>query len=218
MELKNALSVCLIALFSATLVVLIARTLDSQAAARLEPQLTRIAQGLEDLRAAGGLQAASSAAPSSKSLRDGLIVYYFHGDKRCPTCRSIEAQAFETVQTEFAAQLDRNEVQWMTLNYDEASGKELAKTFDVEAAVVVLAQMRDGNLARWKRLDEVWGLVGDKPAFAQFIRDQVVRMLPPAAPQSAPSPSDDAGDIPIPDDGPPGQPTPAGTAADSSSK
>ena len=42
MELKNAVTICLISLFSATLVLLIARALDLQAVARLEPQLTRI--------------------------------------------------------------------------------------------------------------------------------------------------------------------------------
>ena len=54
MELKNALAVCLISLFSATLVVLIARSLDSQAASRIEPQLARIAEQLEAIRASGG--------------------------------------------------------------------------------------------------------------------------------------------------------------------
>ena len=46
MELKNALAICLISLFSATLVVLIARSLDSAAASRLEPQLAKIAEEL----------------------------------------------------------------------------------------------------------------------------------------------------------------------------
>ena len=44
MELKNAVAVCLISLVSATLVVLIARSLDNQAASRLEPQLAQIAE------------------------------------------------------------------------------------------------------------------------------------------------------------------------------
>ena len=79
--------------------------------------------------------------------------------------------------------------------------RNLAKTFEVEAAVVVLARMKDGQVANWKRLDEVWGLVGDKPAFAQFIRDEVGRMLAPVAPASALSPPGDASDIPIPDEG-----------------
>jgi hypothetical protein len=190
----------LIALFSATLVVLIARTLDSQAAARLEPQLARIATELKAWRSAGGLTAAPSAAPSQASVRDGLIVYYFHGTQRCPTCRSIEAQSFATVQTEFPTQLDRGELSWVALNYEDPAGEQLAKDFDVKTAVVVLAQLKDGQVATWKRLDEVWGLVGDKPAFAKFMRDEVARLLPPAATQAVSDPAQDAGDIPLPDD------------------
>ena len=45
MELKNALAVCLISMFSATLVVLIARALDLQAASRLEPS-ARVTPGM----------------------------------------------------------------------------------------------------------------------------------------------------------------------------
>ena len=58
MELKNAVTICLISLFSATLVLLIARALDLQAAARLEPQLARIVEELEALQQQGGITAA----------------------------------------------------------------------------------------------------------------------------------------------------------------
>ena len=61
MELKNALAVCLISLFSATLVVLIARSLDSQAASRIEPQLAKIVQELEAIRTSGGIFTAGTA-------------------------------------------------------------------------------------------------------------------------------------------------------------
>ena len=47
MELKNAVAVCLISLFSATLVVLIARSFDSQAASQLQPQLASIVEELQ---------------------------------------------------------------------------------------------------------------------------------------------------------------------------
>ena len=36
--------------------------------------------------------------------------------------------------------------------------------------VVVLAKMKAGQIEDWKRLDEVWALVGDKPAFASYVR------------------------------------------------
>ena len=66
MELKNAVAVCLISLFSATLVVLIARALDSQAASRLEPQLASIVEELQAIRKQGGIAASPGTAPTLK--------------------------------------------------------------------------------------------------------------------------------------------------------
>ena len=43
--------------------------------------------------------------------------------------------------------------------------------------VVVLAKMKAGQVEDWKRLDEVWALVGDKPAFAKYVRGEIERML-----------------------------------------
>ena len=93
MELKNAVAVCLISLFSATLVVLIARALDSQAASRLEPQLASIVEELQAIRKQGGIAASPGTAADAETAADGLVVYYFHSNTRCPTCQSIESQA-----------------------------------------------------------------------------------------------------------------------------
>lgn len=203
MELKNAVAVCLISLFSATLVVLIARTLDSQAAARLEPQLASIVQELQALRKQGGVPAPASATAAStgaaaggETLHDGLIVYYFHSNTRCPTCQSIESQSHEAVQSSFAGQLSRGEIVWKILNYEQPAGAPLAGKFDVQMPVVVLARMQGGHIQNWKRLDEVWALVGDKPAFAKYIREQVEQMRGSATGRAAAAPK--APDIPAP--------------------
>ena len=192
MELKNALTVCLISLFSATLVLLIARTLDVQSAARLEPQLARIAEELESLRKQGGITAAVSAAPhtstSAGADADALHVYYFHSNTRCPTCRNIESQAHDFVHTELAAELDSGQVAWKVLNYEDRSGADLAKQFDIQYPIVVLAKLQGGEMVRWKNLDGVWGLVGDKPGYAAFMRDEVNKMLGRTEPQP---PADD---------------------------
>jgi hypothetical protein len=45
--------------------------------------------------------------------------------------------------------------------------------------VVVLARMKDGQVDSWSRLDKVWALVGDRPAFTQFVREEIERMLAP---------------------------------------
>ena len=179
MELKNAVAVCLISLFSATLVVLIARSLDSQAASRLEPQLTSIVEELRALRGQGGIAAVPGAPTKAETVSDGLVVYYFHSNIRCPTCRSIESQAQETVQTHFASQLSNGEVIWKIVNYEQASAKPLAEKFQLQMPVVVLARMKDGKIEDWKRLDEVWAFVGDKPAFTKYVRGEIERMLAP---------------------------------------
>jgi hypothetical protein len=185
MDLKNAASVCLISLFSATLVVLIARSLDSQAASRLEPQLASIVEELRALRGQGGVAAALGTPTKAETVSNGLVVYYFHSNIRCPTCRSIESQAQETVQTHFASQLGKGEVIWKIVNYEQPAAKSLATKFEIQMPVVVLARMKDGEVENWKRLDEVWAMVGDKLAFTKYVRGEIERMLSPNKPQAA---------------------------------
>ncbi len=194
MELKNALTVCLISLFSATLVLLVARALDVQAAARLEPQLTRIVEELEGLRKQGGIATTATATPASRSdapLSDGLVVYYLHSKTRCPTCRDIESQAHDVVQSDFAAELKSGAVTWKVLNYEERSVADLAQKFQIQMPVVVLAQMKGGEIAQWKRLDRVWALVGDKPGYASYVRDEIRQMIRAAKPQPTLASPDD---------------------------
>ena len=39
--------------------------------------------------------------------------------------------------------------------------------------------MKDGKIEDWKRLDKVWAVVGDKPAFTKYVRGEIERMLSP---------------------------------------
>ncbi len=192
MELKNAVAVCLISLFSATLVVLIARALDSQAASRIEPQLASIVEELRAIRKQGGISASPVADAKSEALENGLVVYYFHGNTRCPTCQAIESQSHETVQTDFQTHLTRGDMVWKILNYEQPAVSALAKKFEIQMPVVVLAKMRAGEIQGWKRLDEVWGLVGDKPAFAAYLRSEINKMLGDAGDNALPKLSAEA--------------------------
>jgi hypothetical protein len=213
MDLKNAVAVCLISLFSATLVLLIARALDLQAASRIEPQLAQIVEELQALRKQGGLAAAPGTAGENGAMNNGLMVYYFHGNVRCPTCRSIESQSHDTVHTDFASQLESGDMEWKILNYEEPAGADLGKKFEIQMPVVVLAQMTDGEIGDWKRLDKVWALVGKKAAFAEYIRSEINQMLDQSGGQPTATPNDDAPDasvIPIPATDPDLPPLPSG--------
>ena len=171
MELKNALTICLISLFSATIVVLIARSLDNQAASRLEPQLARIVEELQALRSQGGFALPPGSVSPAEALQGGLAVYYFHGDIRCPTCRAIESQTKDVVERDFADQLNNRQIAWKVLNYDKPESADLVSKFDVHMANVVLARIADGQVQDWKRLDQVWALHGDKDRIRRFYAD-----------------------------------------------
>jgi hypothetical protein len=199
MELKNAAAVCLISLFSATLVLLIARALDLQTASRLEPQLTQIVKELRAIRKAGGISASSMGQTQDEPVGDGLVVYYFHSNTRCPTCQSIESQAHETVQADFAAQLKSGEMVWKILNYEDSAVAPLASKFEIQMPVVVLAKMKGGQIEDWKRLDQVWALVGDKTAFAKYVHEEIAKMLTAAQPPVPEKTQSEAPAIPIPD-------------------
>ena len=54
---------------------------------------------------------------------------------------------------------------------------------DIQYPIVVLAKLQGGEMVRWKSLDGVGGLVGDKPGYAAFMRDEVNKMLGRTGPQ-----------------------------------
>lgn len=210
MELKNAVAVCLISLFSAMLVVLIARSLDSQAASRLEPQLTLIAEELQAIRKQGGIAMSpgTAGATESETTSDGLVVYYFHSTTRCPTCEAIESQAKDTVHKDFASQLTSGAVVWKVLNYEKPANAPLTKKFSIQMPVVVLVKMKAGQVDTWKRLDEVWALVGNKQNFAKYIHEQMAEMLGPEKKPAAAEAKADETSIPVPSADAPSAPAP----------
>ncbi len=199
MELKNAVAVCLISLFSAALVVLIARSLDNQAASRLEPQLERIAEELRAIRAQGGIPAAAESAETAEAFQDGLIVYYFHGKTRCPTCEAIESQAYDVVHLDFAEPLQRGEMTWKVMNYEAPESADLKEEFEIIMANVVLAKMEGGKCVDWRRLDKVWALWNDPPAFEEFIRSEIDKMLKESDASGTALEEPDLLEIPLPD-------------------
>ena len=49
--------------------------------------------------------------------------------------------------------------------------------------------MKGGEIDQWKRLDRVWALVGDKPGYAAYLRDEIRQMIGAAEPQPTLAPS-----------------------------
>ena len=110
-------------------------------------------------------------APASAGIR----VYYFHGATRCATCKTIEAYAHETVASAFAPELKAGSVEWTVVNVDEPANQHFTSDFQLYTRSVVVVDAKDPK--RFKVLDRVWQLVGDKAAFQKYV-EQEIRAFP----------------------------------------
>ena len=116
--------------------------------------------------------AAVAPAPIASA---GIRVYYFHGSTRCATCKTIEAYARETVASAFAPEVKAGSLEWKTVDVDEPASQHFVRDFKLYTRSVVVVDAKDPK--RFKVLDRVWQLVGDKAAFQKYV-EQEIRAFP----------------------------------------
>ncbi len=129
-------------------------------------------------RLAGG-PAVAAASDTDKPISEGvkIVAYYFHGTTRCATCRKIEAYAHEAVQAGFGEALKAGKLEWRTLNVEEPANRHFIKDYQLYTRSVVLASFQGDKQLRWKNLDQVWVLVGDKGQFTRYVQNEVKTFL-----------------------------------------
>ena len=102
-----------------------------------------------------------------------VIIYYFHGNARCRTCRTIESYAEMAVRAEFADELKDGRLEWRVVNVEDQGNDYFIKDFQLSTRSVVLERITDGKRQEWKNLQRVWELVrGDKEDFLKYIQDE----------------------------------------------
>ncbi len=151
MSLKNVFTISLFVFVAASIVVLMLKGL------RQRPQSAADTEGRN----------------MTLALQDGVMIFYLHGNTRCPTCRAIETYAHEAVESGFAEQLKSQQIQWQVINYEAPGNEHYATDYEVVAPNVVLVMFKDGKQMKWKGLPEVWEHVGDKKTFVEFVQKSI---------------------------------------------
>jgi hypothetical protein len=121
--------------------------------------------------------AGTTPAAAEKLPANALVVYYFHGETRCPTCRNIESYSHEAVQAAFPQELAQDKVLWRVVNYEQPENSHFTTDYNIVAPTVVLVRIVDGKVADWRNLGRVWELVGDRLAFADYVQNETRSML-----------------------------------------
>jgi hypothetical protein len=121
-------------------------------------------------------QAAEALEPT-QSTASKVVVYYFHGTARCPTCRKFESYTIEALQDAFAEQLNDGCLQWQMVNVEQPGNEHFVKDYQLYTKSIVIVKTKDGKPAGYKNLKEIWELVRHKPAFVEYIQDEVRKSL-----------------------------------------
>jgi len=114
---------------------------------------------------------------------DGLVVTYFHARVRCPDCVVIETIARDVVETDFARELKTGQLHWRSIDYEDPKNKKLATHYDVEETGLVIAWRAQGKEIEWRVLPDVWDLVEDSPALADYILYEIDDLIAAHRPQ-----------------------------------
>ncbi|HUT34886.1 MAG TPA: aromatic aminobenezylarsenical efflux permease ArsG family transporter [Planctomycetota bacterium] len=108
---------------------------------------------------------------------NGISVYYFHGNKRCDSCRKIERLSREALEKGFPQELRQGQAEWHVANYQAPGNEGFEKAYEIAASTVVLVEFRDGKPGRYKNLEEVWDYLDDGPRLVGFVQGAVGAFL-----------------------------------------
>ncbi|MDY6972939.1 MAG: nitrophenyl compound nitroreductase subunit ArsF family protein [Thermodesulfobacteriota bacterium] len=102
-----------------------------------------------------------------------VIVYYFHGNNRCHTCRRIEQLTQQAVTESFAHEIEAGRVEMKVINVDEEVNRHFTEDYQLYTRSVVISDVVKGKERQWKNLQRVWELVRSDETFKKYIRDEI---------------------------------------------
>jgi hypothetical protein len=83
---------------------------------------------------------AQSSKKEVSGSSDKIEVYYFHYTARCVTCRTIEANARENLETLYPNQIKQGLITFQSINLEDASGKSLSEKLGVSGQTLLLVK------------------------------------------------------------------------------
>ncbi|MFH1754318.1 MAG: nitrophenyl compound nitroreductase subunit ArsF family protein [Candidatus Latescibacterota bacterium] len=157
MKVKRIVTLLLLVFVAASVAFLIAKETGNQQSPGETAQLS------------GGKQALDPSAIDAAGVDRKVIVYYFHGDTRCNTCRTIESYTEEAIRTGFEDELASGRLVWKVVNVERDANEHFIDDYELSTRTVVLSDVDREQEVRWTRLEQVWQLVKDKEEFMDYI-------------------------------------------------
>lgn len=106
-----------------------------------------------------------------------VIVFYFHGNFRCSTCKRIERLTVEAVTETFGDELKNGLLELNVVNVEKPENNHFIKEYQLYTRSVIVSEVTDGTEQRWENLNKVWELVRNEEAFKHYIQKEIAGYL-----------------------------------------
>ncbi len=106
-----------------------------------------------------------------------IIVYYFHGSFRCPTCRNLEQYAKQTIQNNFKKELAEAKIIFKTVNVEEKENEHFVNDYQLYTKSLVLSLVKDNKEVKYKNLDKIWEYVRNKMQYTDYVKSEAENFL-----------------------------------------
>jgi thiol-disulfide isomerase/thioredoxin len=80
----------------------------------------------------------SSETKIASNTQEAAGIYYFHGDRRCKTCKAVGAKAKEVAE--------RLDVKFFDINFDQEENKAIAKEFQASSSGLYIKSAKSGKI------------------------------------------------------------------------
>lgn len=104
-------------------------------------------------------------------------VYYFHRNKRCHGCVTLEKMMHKALDSLFTDEIASGIVNVKIINVEEDENKKLISKYDVVSNGIMIDLVKDGNSISLKHLVKVWQLKHDALLFNDYVKTQIENAL-----------------------------------------
>ena len=121
--------------------------------------------------------AGAQAEVPQMSLQSQVVVYYFHGNARCPSCYKLEQYAKEAVEQNFSQEMKTGKLVFKRVNVEQAGNDHFVYDYQLYTKSVVISLVKEGKQVKYKNLERVWDLLRDQNKYHEYIRDEIKPFL-----------------------------------------
>lgn len=111
----------------------------------------------------------NNSQPDSNKIKDSttvtsnadVIIYYFHGERRCASCIAIEDETNKTLASSYKVEHESGKISFQDINIDKEENKALAEKYQVAGSALFVIKKNDNG-----KDIEISDLTGDGFKFA----------------------------------------------------